>query len=314
MAGRTKVARSGDDGDGAGDAGGDAARPARVGSALDDVNDRFHDAYDASRDAAKLDAPVFVVHADALFVFRDGERREIALTPRIFHVIKSAAHAPVAIFAALHRNGNGNGESRSAALSMPPGDRIDALREHVAAALTSLDDEHDADRETVDAIRVVLDRSLAFLDRVLGATPPTSSELDAFAHESGPQLLELTRLATRVQLTALHEVVEEALAALDAQQRAGLQVVVTGDHQARVRSLGMQYFHKRFQEPAEAEARVTYAEGVDDVDEALALVGTRRLDVAIAKAFFGDPRRLQRDVLGDAVHELLTSTELAPIR
>jgi hypothetical protein len=311
MAGRTKVARSGSDGDGDGD--GSAPTP-RVGSALDEVNDAFHDAYDASRDAAKLDAPVFVVHADALFVFRDGERREIALTPRIFHVIKSAAHAPVAIFAALHRNGNGNGSSPSGALAVPSGDGIDALREHIAAALASLDAEHDADRETVDAIRAVLDGSLAFLDRVLNDAPPTSSELDAFAHESGPHLLELTRLATRVQLTALHEVVEKALAALDAQGRAGLQVVVTGDHQARVRSLGMQYFCKRFDEPDQAEARVTYAEGVDDVDEALALVGKRRLDVAIAKAFFGDPRRLQRDVLGDAVHELLASTELAPIR
>lgn len=310
MAGRTKVARSGNDGDGDGD----GEQPPRVGGALDGVNDGFHGAYDAARDEAKLDAPVFVVHADVLFVFRDGQRREIALTPRIFHVIKSAAHAPVAIFAALHRNGGGNGSSPHGALTMPSGDRIDELREHVAAALASLDDEHDDDRETVVAIRAVLEGSLAFLDRVLGATPPTSTELDAFARASGPQLLELTRLATHVQLTALHEVVEKALAELDPPQRAGLQVVVTGDHQARVRSLGMQYFRKRFQEPDGAEARVTYAEGVDDVDEALALVGTRRLDVAIAKAFFGDPRRLQRDVLGDAVHELLASTELAPIR
>lgn len=310
MAGRTKVARTGSDDDD----GDDDARTPRVGGALDDVNDGFHAAYDASRDEAKLDAPVFVVHADALFVFRDGQRREIALTPRIFHVIKSAAHAPVAIFAALHRNGNGDGSSPRGALTMPSGDRLDALRKHVAAALTSLDDEHEADRETVAAIRVVLDGSLAFLDRVLGAAPPTTSDLDAFARQSGPQLLELTRLATRVQLTALHEVVEKALGELDAQGRAGLQVVVTGDHQARVRSLGMQYFCKRFHEPDHAEARVTYAEGVDDVDEALALVGTRRLDVAIAKAFFGDPKRLQRDVLGDAVHELLATTELARIR
>jgi hypothetical protein len=306
MAGRTKVAH----GDGNGD------QPPRVDSPLDGVNDGFHAAYDTARDEAKLDAPVFVVHADALFVFRDGQRRELALTPRIFHVIKSAAHAPVAIFSALHRNGNGNGNGSSprGARTMPSGARIDQLREHVAAALASLGDEHDADRETVVAIRAVLDGSLAFLDRALGVTPPTSTELDAFARASGPQLLELTRLATHVQLTALHEVVEKALAELDPLERAGLQVVVTGDHQARVRSLGMQYFRKRFHEPDGAEERVTYAEGVDDADEALALVGKRRLDVAIAKAFFGDPRRLQRDVLGDAVHELLATTELAPIR
>ncbi|MEA2746615.1 MAG: hypothetical protein QOI41_758 [Myxococcales bacterium] len=302
MADRTKIATSGAEGPG--------NPPPRVGGALDGVNDGFHCAYDTARDEAKLDAPVFVVHADTLFVFRDGERREMALTPRIFHVIKSAAHAPVAIFAALHRNGNGH----DGALAIPADGRVEMLREHVAAALASLDAEQEADRETRVAIREVLDASLAFLDRVLGDAPPTSSELDAFARVAGPQLLHLTTLATHVQLTALHEVVEKALAELDTQQRHGLQVVVTGDHQARVRSLGMQYFRKRFREPEGAEERVTYAEGVEDVDEALALVGTRRLDSAIAKAFFGDAKRLQRDVLGDAVHALLARTDLAPIR
>lgn len=305
MADRTKVAKSDGDGDG--------EQLPRVGGALDGVNDGFHAAYDTARDEAKLDAPVFVVHADALFVFRGRQRRELPLTPRIFHVIKSAAHAPVAIFAALHRYGNGNG-SPGGALTLPSGDRIRELRTHVAAALASLDGEHEADRDTVAAIRPLLDGSVSFLDRMLGKTPPSVADLDAFAGESGPRLLELTRLATQVQLTALHEVVEQALGELDERERAGLQVVVTGDHQARVRSLGMQYFRKRFGESEGAEDRVTYAEGVDDVDEALALVGTRRLDVAIAKAFFGDPKRLQHDVLGDAVHELLASTDLVPIR
>ena len=58
---------------------------------------------------------------------------------------------------------------------------------------------------------------------------------------------------------------------------------------------------------------MTYGEGVNDVDAAFALVGTRRLDSAVAKAFFGDAKRLQRDVLGDAVFALLKETELATI-
>lgn len=270
----------------------------RTGGPLDGVNDGFHAAYDGAREEAKLDAPVFVVHGDSLFVLRRGKRRELALTPRIFHVIKSAAHAPVAIFAALHRSGD---------------HLVEKLHEHVVLSLAALDDEHDADRETVRAIREVLEASRLFLVRVLGSRPPTSEELDAFARSTGPQLLHLTTVATRVQLTALHEVVETALAELEPGERAGLQVVVTGDHQARVRSLGMQYFRKRLREEDGAEHRVTYGEGVEDVDEAFVLVGKRRLDFAIARAFFGDAKRLQRDVLGDAVHALLEVTDLAPI-
>lgn len=293
MAAPSKIADPSTPGSGAED-----GEPPRVGGPLDGVNDGFHAAYDGAREEAKLDVPVFIVHGDVLFVVRRGERRELALTPRNFHVIKSAAHAPVAIFAALHRSGD---------------HLVERLHASVVASLASLDAEPELDRETAQAIRDVLDTTLAFLTRVLGPRRPTDAELEAFARASGPRLLRLTTLATRVQLRALHEVVEKALAQLDAEERAGLQVVVTGDHQARVRSLGMQYFRKRFGEPDGAEDRVTYAEGVDDVDEALALVGTRRLDETIAKAFFGDPKRLQRDVLGDAVHALLVDTELAPI-
>jgi hypothetical protein len=293
MADSVKIADPSSPGSGAKD-----GEPPRVGGPLDGVNDGFHAAYGGAREEAKLDAPVFIVHGDVLFVVRRGVRHELALTPRNFHLIKSAAHAPVAIFAALHRSGD---------------HMVETLHASVAASLASLDAEHELDRETARAIRDVLDASLSFLERVLGPRRPTDAELETFARASGPQLLRLTTLATRVQLRALHEVVDKALAELDPEERAGLQVVVTGDHQARVRSLGMQYFRKRFREPEGAEDRVTYAEGVDDVDQALALVGTRRFDEAIAKAFFGDPKRLQRDVLGDAVHALLLDTELAPI-
>jgi len=54
-------------------------------------------------------------------------------------------------------------------------------------------------------------------------------------------------------------------------------------------------------------------QAVQDEDAALALVGTQRLDRALAQAFFGDARRLQRDVLGDAAHALLSARALTPI-
>jgi hypothetical protein len=126
-------------------------------------------------------------------------------------------------------------------------------------------------------------------------------------------ILQLTAEATRVQLTLLDAAVESALALLDAAQRRKLHVIVTGSHQGRARSLALQYFEKRLREPAQEEARVAYAEGVSDEKGALALVGTRKIDFAVAKAFFGDERRLQRDVLGDAAEALLAKSKLRPI-
>ena len=121
-----------------------------------------------------------------------------------------------------------------------------------------------------------------------------------FASDMGPRILRLTELATCDQIAGLHEAVEEAFSKLSPDDERELQVVVVGDHQARIRSLGMQYFQRRFGEKPGADERVTYGENISEEREALSLVGTRQLDKIIARAFFGDEKRLQRDVLGDA--------------
>jgi hypothetical protein len=108
--------------------------------------------------------------------------------------------------------------------------------------------------------------------------------------------------------------VETQVATLTRRERSTFQVVVTGDHQARVRSRGMQYFQARFPEAACAEQRVVYAEGVHDEEGALTLMGTRRFDAPLARAFFGDPKRLQRDVLGDEVRDQLAEAKLPVLR
>jgi hypothetical protein len=132
-------------------------------------------------------------------------------------------------------------------------------------------------------------------------------DLEAFARGLGPDLLRLTDHATRLQLASLHAQVETLLADFSSEELCELQVVVAGAHQARDRSLGMQYFRKRLNEPAREENRVAYAENAADEKAALTLVGIRKLDGAIASAFFGDPKRLQRDVLGDSVAKRLAT-------
>ena len=146
---------------------------------------------------------------------------------------------------------------------------------------------------------------MAHLDRVIASGSVDTTALDAFARDLGPLLLRSTDDATHVQLDSLDAHVRRALGQLDAREKKLFQVIVTGDHQARARSLGMQYFTRLLGEGEGEEHRVAYAEGITDEEAALALVGTRRLDHAIATAFFGDAKRLQRDVLADAAEAQL---------
>lgn len=229
---------------------------------LDGVNDAFHESYDAERAIAES-APILVVLADDLVLFHGGKRSTFRVTTPELVAAKSVAHAPVALWLRLQRP-----DAHAA---------IAELEARIHAAMK------DGEAEPI------LVETRRWMERM-------PFDPDAFAAAFGPPLMESIARATTMQLEALHRTTEEALATLDAAERRALHVAVTGDHQARVRSLPMQYFQKRFADPD----RVLYAEGVSDAEAAAVLVGKQRLDRAMAKAFFGDPRRLQRDLLGDA--------------
>ncbi len=255
---------------------------ARVDGPLDAVNDAFHESYDRTRADAEEDGPILVVLADELVLVRGKTEARFPVTPRAFHVIKSIAHAPIALWVLLQRP-----DGRPA---------VDALHASMRRSLDTLDADVE-DPEAAASLRQLLELTLA----------ATRDDLGRVAQAVGPLLLRAIDDATKLQLTALHARTDEIFARLAPGEEAKLRVAVTGDHQARVRSLGMQYFRKRLADPEDFEDRVLYAEGVTDATEAAALVGKQRLDRAIAKAFFGDEKRLQRDVLGDAAKARLAA-------
>ena len=274
---------------------------------LDDLNTTFHGLYDGACGHRQLAAPVVVVLADSLVVFREGQRTERSFRSSSFHGVKSAVHVPIAVFSAL-----ASSEDRRPQRPLEPGVRpvLDALRSRASAACESLQLLPVEVRADADD---VLGASVAFVERTLGEASVSWVAVEGFAREVGPLLLRLTEHATRIRLSALHRAVEAELASMSSEARRVFEVVVAGDHQARARSLAVQYFEKRFGEPPGADRRVTYAEGLDDAAEALVLVSKRSFDREIASAFFGDPSKLQRDVLGDAAARLLEQARFDPI-
>ncbi len=276
--------------------------PGPLAETLDLTNEQFHEAYDGAKTEAKYEWPVFVLLADSLVVFHRGVRSELHVTPEAFHMLKAIAHVPVALYAELQRS---DAEERRT--------RLERLQQLVQETQQRLSDREtlSLSEEVTRDVTKTLERSAAVLERLLAGD--FSDAPDGFAGDLGPVLLRLIHEATRRQLASLHEAVERALEPMSERERAELHVVVAGDHQARSRSLGMQYFKRRLGEPEHTEERVAYAEGVSDEQEAFELVGTRRLDYAVAAAFFGDRKRLQRDILGDSAEEILRKQSFDPI-
>lgn len=261
-----------------------------VGPALDSINRDFHAAYAGQRAVAEQDHAVFVILSDELVVLHRAQRRAFPIAPPSFHAIKSIAHAPIAAFALLLRASDDRDS------------KLRALRGRLIEARAELHQPELADARS--DLELVIATTVALLDSVLDGS--ASENADAiFAHRIGQVLLRLTSAATALQLRRLHEQTEHAFDTLAPEEHAFVHVVVAGAHQARARSLAMQYFQMRFNESPGAEWRVTYAEAASSERAALELVGTQRLDRRIAHAFFGDARRLQRDILGDSAAQLL---------
>ncbi len=203
-----------------------ARTPASAEAELEDANRAFHDGYQATRRDETL-APLFVLIGDELTVVRGGRRSVYAVIPQAFHTIKAVAH--VAIAATLGR------EASDAT-------RLRMLRTRIAMATA------DVSKEAMnDMVRVLAD-----------------AERPGAMRDVGDGMLRLTRHATRIQLAALDAKVSDVLQDFDAEERRRLEVVVAGDHQARRRNLGMQYFARRLGEEEGADERVVGVNSTGD--------------------------------------------------
>jgi len=274
---------------------------------LSSANDLFHEAYGATRDGVSQQVPVLVLLANEVALHRGKERHVYEYGCEFFNHAKAAAHIAVSLFVL---SGAEKQEPTSEPDPLPAAQaRWKAVRDHCRVALTGVK-QASSQLSNGDLVQL-LEQCLAF-----GEGAFTSGDASAararFAQEAGPLILRLTEQATREQIGSLHRAVDAAFGRLTRRELDALQVVVAGDHQARSRSLGMQYFKRRLREAPGQDERVTYGENISSEEEALTLVGTRQLDKIIARAFFGDDKRLQRDVLGDAAQLCLDELRLAP--
>jgi hypothetical protein len=258
----------------------------------------FHEAYSGARDGVRDQVPILVVLPNQLSLHQHNQREVAGYSRPSFASAKSAAHIAVALFALTC--------SEAKAEQARVG--IARLLQQLSAALGAAQHLH---TELSAEINALLQCCLIFA-RAAHEGRLSESAPSEFASDAGQRILRVTELATREQIAGLHEAVEAIFSKLSARAQAELQVVVVGDHQARTRSLGMQYFKRRFREGEAMDLRVTYGENIDDEQEAIALVATRRLDQRIALAFFGDEHRLQRDVLGDAAKRCLDQLLFSP--
>ena len=262
-------------------------------SALTEANAVARSVYAENR-ASRLDAsgPVIVVAFDDLVLFRGAKQvARQGFTDPIYHRLKEIAHIPLGVAttatAALDIKGDRSWREEFV--------RLSAATE---AALAGLSDVGFSDAQKTRQTQI-LERSLAYMAGALRRDTVLRRELESFAAVVTPPVMENSREAAAVQLDGLHALFETwRKTHLADDQIADLRVMVLGAKMPRPGNLQFEYFVRVMGDDAVGR-RLVYAEGIFDPDGAMRLLGTILQDRAVATLMFGEPLRLDRDLLAD---------------
>ena len=260
-----------------------AGAPPKTASAdpLADLNRVARAEYEEARGRALSHAgPVLIVGPGRIKLLQGTSRVEFELVPRSYQDLKSIAHLALGMHSLFFQT---DGDPA----------RLAGLRAAATNALLTLSDRGLTSAQ-LDRQREIVRLSLA----VEGAR-----DIPAYERAVAPLLLANALDAARAEIADLDAAVEAVRRALGAQEFARLQVVVVGAHMAREGEIAMQYFEKLLGE--REGLRLVFAEGLWDEASELQLLATHLLDKSVGEGFFGDARRMHRDLLSDAATEVL---------
>jgi hypothetical protein len=161
----------------------------------------------------------------------------------------------------------------------------------------------------------IIDRSLAFIDTTLRTRMVSETALRQFTLSQSEDIQANTYEAAEDQIHTMDKQLQAWLVKMTPEERKRLRVVVGAAHMPRVGNLAMQYFSVRLGEPYEGrygeeeeknnDFRLIYSESMFEEQDALRVLATHLLDADIGVYFFNDAQRMHRDLLGDAVEEII---------
>ena len=275
-----------------------APPPKPAADPLAEMNKVVRENYRASRAVVLArTSPVIVIAFDDATLLREGREPVTAnFTPPLYHRFKEVAHIPFGVHVTLAPYA---GRPAETAWRAP----LQRLLDHVVAAEAALRTVGIPEARMARERRIVVD-SIAYMRAVLAAGAVDAAGLRAFSLRMAPLVLAGADDASALQIDGLHAVVTRWRAELSAEEWARLHVLVLGPKAPREGNLAMQYF-ERVLGRREMGRRLIYSEGIFARDVALTQLGGLIIDRAVARDFFAEEMRMDRDLLTDGARKRL---------
>lgn len=274
--------------------------------AVEKLNLKFRELYAAARAERLAKAgPTIIAKGDSLVLLRGGERAEGSRVSPHYHDLKTISHVPLAVYCAVSSHLNKPIDEQHSKPLREFLMLIKQVRESLATVFEQAEIRTRQDK--------LLNRCESFTKKVLSEGVCSDAALDQFIDDIRPGMLQNVEDATRLRIDNYHSQMKIWRKQLNAGEWAQLHVVIPGAALPRRNSAAVQYFSKLLQERGEGK-RVIYAESQFEESKDLQLLGTHLLDAQVGAAFFGDPWRMQRDLLGSAADSYLDTLDFDDIR
>lgn len=278
--------------------GAEPAPPTPPTDPLVEMNKVVREHYRASR-AVMLTRtlPVIVIEFDAATLMRDGrEPVTESFTPPLYHRFKEIAHIPFGVHVTLAPYA---GRPVDTAWRAP----LQRLPDHAVAVEAVLGTVGFPEARIARERRVIAD-SIAYMRAVLASGVVDAAALRGYSRAMAPLLLAAADDAAALQIDGLHAVVTRWRAGLSAEEWGRMHVLVLGPKAPREGNLAMQYF-ERVLGRRETGRRLIYSENIFARDAALTQLGGLVIDRAVARDFFAEEMRMDRDLLTDGARRRL---------
>jgi hypothetical protein len=262
-------------------------------SVWDDVNMDFRKHYaKAISEKRKKLGPVIVCSGGDIILFRNASRSAVNVVPEKFHFFKTVAHVPLTVYVLLDNHCDET-------LKEPLLNELSAFKKKYNVAGESFKDWK-LDQKTLNSQQSMIDDTNSFVDRVLAEKKVSRKMLDAFALSTKERIYKNADDAVFYELGKTDNQIALWKKSMSEDEWSKLKVIVVSPHMPRNQNRQMIYFQSLFGEKEEGN-RVIYMDGEPEQEEkALNLLSVHELDRDIAIAFFKDPWRMHRDLLGDA--------------
>ncbi len=261
------------------------------------LNCDFHNAYVArikmlkNTFGAPNGRPVILDLGGKLVLKYNGQTQIINITPDPYSQLKAFAHGIFSVFLILS--------------TQKPGEIYKTSQEDLKVIVRNMEESQQSlttlAPDVIHDINSLVQETKSFVFKSLADNGWREDELKKYYARINGYLKKIIKYSANIELTALDKAVNLWLAGISKEEHANIAILVATAHQARAKSITIQYFAKKFHkvmcEGALCEDGLVVMEDKFDENSALELLARHYLDKQAGEVIFNNPKRLQFDVL-----------------